>query len=117
MFDEDQEYEDMIKMNELTAESILRNLSIRYAKNKIYTFIGDIVVSVNPYKSLPDLYTSAVMRQYANDKAESLLPPHVFSVAAAAFKDMIEKVSMLCFHFLVFLRLFSSSFSSSSSSF
>lgn len=90
VFDKDQDYEDMIKMNELTAESILRNLSVRYAKNKIYTFIGDIVVSVNPYKSLPDLYTSAIMNQYYH-KGKQPLPPHVFSVAAAAFENMVEK--------------------------
>lgn len=99
---EDGDYDDMIKMNEvdfscpvldfyllggqLTVQSILQNLAKRFARDQIYTNIGDIVISVNPYKPLAGLYTSAVMQKYALGDRKT---PHVFSVAADAFNDMV----------------------------
>jgi myosin heavy subunit len=74
-----EDVDDMITLQELHEGSLFHNLYMRYEKDKIYTYTGNILVSVNPYKSLP-LYTIDMVRQY---KAASFgeLPPHIFAIA------------------------------------
>jgi myosin heavy subunit len=55
--------------------------SRRYARNEIYTFVGPILISVNPYTPLP-LYSKAAVADYASGRATA---PHLFSVAHCAF--------------------------------
>jgi len=43
---------DMCNMQELTKESILGLLKDRFKKEVVYTYVGDIVVSVNPFKNV-----------------------------------------------------------------
>ncbi len=70
------EAEDMIRLDVLTERSIAKNLQLRFNAGKIYTFVGDIVCSVNPYRPMPELYTLQVMQQYLQQTRG--LPPHVF---------------------------------------
>ncbi|MDP2439020.1 MAG: hypothetical protein Q8P67_25015 [archaeon] len=58
-----QEVEDMIFLPELTLETLLTNLQLRYDKGKIYTYTGAILVSLNPYRSLP-IYTLDIAQRY-----------------------------------------------------
>ena len=44
--------DDMIRLGDLNEAGILRNLHLRYKKNKIYTFTGAILVAVNPYQRI-----------------------------------------------------------------
>ncbi len=43
---------DMVLLEELTIEAFMANLKLRYQKGKIYTYIGEVVISVNPYRPL-----------------------------------------------------------------
>ena len=52
----------------------------RYAKDKIYTFVANILIAVNPYKDIKDLYTSAAIKSYEG-KSLGTMPPHVFAIA------------------------------------
>jgi hypothetical protein len=54
-------YENMVKLNDLNEPTILHNLRNRYKKNEIYTYVGTILIAVNPFKLLP-LYTPQVRR-------------------------------------------------------
>ena len=36
--------------NEINEELILENIISRYSQNKIYTYIGEILLAINPYK-------------------------------------------------------------------
>lgn len=53
---------DLIHVASLTEEAILHNLRVRYHNDDIYTSIGDILISVNPFKQLR-LYTPSVLAQ------------------------------------------------------
>ena len=39
---------------------IAAQLKKRYLKGAIYTYVGDILISVNPFHELPDLYSEEV---------------------------------------------------------
>ena len=36
---------------------------VRFARDKIYTFVGSVLLAVNPYKAIPQLYGEATMRE------------------------------------------------------
>jgi myosin heavy subunit len=58
-----QGYENMVKLNELNEPTILHNLRHRYKRNDIYTYVGTILIAVNPFKLLP-LYTPQIQDLY-----------------------------------------------------
>merc|ERR1740115_347452 len=56
--------DDMINLHELFDGAILNTLRDRYAKDQIYTMIASIVIAVNPYKSMPQLYDKDMQNTY-----------------------------------------------------
>ena len=50
----------------------------RYDSNLIYTYIGGILVAVNPYKMF-DIYGLDTVAQYEN-QVLGTLPPHLFAI-------------------------------------
>ena len=81
---------------------MLHQLRERYRNDCIYTYIGEILLAINPCRLLP-IYSSATLHSYqsavkriqstpdghshsANPLTElQALPPHVFAVAATAY--------------------------------
>ena len=65
-------------------------LRLRYEKDEVYTWVGDILVAVNPFQPLP-LYTPEVVSQYmhAGQNQFETLPPHSYSIADGAFLDLL----------------------------
>jgi hypothetical protein len=76
---------------------LLDLLRRRYKGDEIYTFTGDILISINPYKLIPGLYniptiTAGVLDdseviEYARDHI-----PHVFTIAEKSYKMMMSQV-------------------------
>lgn len=66
----------------------MHQLRQRYAKDLIYTYIGTILVSINPYQLLP-IYTSEKVEAYQAKHTE--LEPHVFAIAAEAYKRLMDE--------------------------
>ena len=71
---------DLTLLDDLAAPLILRNLNKRFEKGEIYTNIGNILISINPYQRLP-LYTDEVVRKYSKRKMGAQVPPHVYDIA------------------------------------
>ena len=42
--------DDLALLEDLTEETILENLEVRYSNDKFYTYIGEILLAINPYK-------------------------------------------------------------------
>jgi len=57
---------DMADLRHLHEAAILYNLKERHYQSKPYTRVGDIVVAMNPFEWLPDLYTPECRNFYAN---------------------------------------------------
>lgn len=43
---------DFVLLEEVSTEAFMANLKLRYMKGKIYSYIGEVVVSVNPYRNM-----------------------------------------------------------------
>ena len=77
---------DFILMDEVSEDAFMTNLKLRYQASKIYTYIGETVVSVNPYHTV-DIYNDAVVEDYKGRELYER-PPHIFALADAAFQNM-----------------------------
>ncbi|KAL8092923.1 myosin-6-like [Apium graveolens] len=82
--------DDMTKLAYLHEPGVLSNLKSRYDINEIYTYTGNILIAVNPFRRLPHLYDSHMMAQYKG-AAFGELSPHPFAVADAAYRVMINE--------------------------
>ncbi|CAF3603065.1 unnamed protein product [Adineta steineri] len=80
---------DMIHLGDLTEGAICRNILLRYNKEKIYTYIGSILIAVNPYTQL-DLYNQQYLRLYRNRKFGEL-DPHTFAIGDNAYQNMLRE--------------------------
>uniref|UniRef100_A0A8C1PLS9 Myosin IG n=1 Tax=Cyprinus carpio TaxID=7962 RepID=A0A8C1PLS9_CYPCA len=85
---------DFVLLDEVTMEQFMDNLKLRFEKGRIYTFIGEVVVSVNPYKHL-DIYGKEVIEDYRGRELYEN-PPHLFAVADAAYKAMKRRAKDTC---------------------
>uniref|UniRef100_A0A8C8G4H1 Unconventional myosin-VI n=1 Tax=Oncorhynchus tshawytscha TaxID=74940 RepID=A0A8C8G4H1_ONCTS len=74
----------LMYLNEAT---LLNNIRVRYSKDKIYTFVANILIAVNPYVDLPKLYAPETIKQY-HGRSLGTLPPHVYAIADKAYRDM-----------------------------
>jgi myosin-1 len=79
----------MVLLPKVSVDAIKKNLKERYNKDSIYTYIGPVLISVNPFKRLP-LYEKSVIDSYVGRYPHEVAP-HVFSVAEAAFRSMLTE--------------------------
>ncbi|XP_024988349.1 myosin-12-like isoform X1 [Cynara cardunculus var. scolymus] len=82
--------DDMTKLAYLHEPGVLYNLSARFALNEIYTYTGNILIAVNPFRRLPHLYDVHMMEQYKGT-AFGELSPHLFAVADDCYRAMIHE--------------------------
>ncbi|XP_071551474.1 unconventional myosin IC isoform X2 [Panulirus ornatus] len=78
----------------LSERAFIDNLKKRYHENIIYTYIGQVVISVNPYKDL-GLYTEDYLEKYRNVNFYEV-PPHVFAITENAYRSMTAEVTDHC---------------------
>lgn len=88
--------DDLILLTHLHEPAILDVVALRYANDCIYTFTGPILLAVNPFQRLP-LYTKQTLEEYytrgllvSQGVQVPALPPHVYAVADAAYRCMMD---------------------------
>ncbi|XP_034078225.1 myosin VIb isoform X1 [Gymnodraco acuticeps] len=79
--------EDNCTLMYLNEATLLNNVSVRYNKDHIYTYVANILIAVNPYYDIPKLYGPDAIKSYKG-KSLGTLPPHVFAIADKAYRDM-----------------------------
>ncbi|KAF1389113.1 hypothetical protein PFLUV_G00070080 [Perca fluviatilis] len=81
--------QDFVLLDETTEAAFLSNLKKRFSKDLIYTYIGTLLVSVNPYKEL-DIYNMKQMDLYMGVNFFEL-PPHIYALADNAYHTMLTE--------------------------
>ncbi|XP_060592914.1 myosin-IIIb-like isoform X2 [Ruditapes philippinarum] len=79
--------EDLATLAKLDEKVLLDELKIRYYNNDIYTYVGDILIAVNPFRDL-GIYDDQTSNLY-NLAKKTELPPHIFAIADSAYQCMI----------------------------
>ncbi|KAJ0000657.1 hypothetical protein NQD34_012499 [Periophthalmus magnuspinnatus] len=86
--------DDMVLLSKISEDAITENLRKRYNDDYIFTYIGPVLISVNPFKQLPyftdrevELYQGAA--QYEN-------PPHIYALADNMFRNMMIDAENQC---------------------
>lgn len=69
-------------LESLSEEIITEQLHRRYESNRIYTYIGDILIAVNPFTNI-GLYTGQYQKRYVG-RSRCENSPHIFAIADAA---------------------------------
>uniref|UniRef100_A0A673LXU4 Unconventional myosin-Ih-like n=1 Tax=Sinocyclocheilus rhinocerous TaxID=307959 RepID=A0A673LXU4_9TELE len=84
--------QDFVLLDAYTSETaFMDNLRKRFNENLIYTYIGTLLVSVNPYKEL-GIYTKKQMDIYMGVNFFEL-PPHIFALADNVYRTMISETN------------------------
>ncbi|XP_075977986.1 unconventional myosin 61F isoform X2 [Anticarsia gemmatalis] len=87
--------QDFVLLEDFRSEAaFIDNLKKRFNENIIYTYIGNVLISVNPYKNLP-IYTEEKTKLYYK-KAFFEAPPHVFAIADNAYRSLVYEHREQC---------------------
>ena len=81
---------DNAQLPHLHEPSLLHNLVERYGADAIYTYVGPVLLAVNPYKRLPGLYDPERIEEYRG-RALGVLPPHVYAMADRARRLLVSE--------------------------
>jgi hypothetical protein len=100
-YDDSVVYEDLTEMPKIHLPSLLHNIEQRFLVEKIYTYVGNMLIAVNPYKNLTmpiptcrepcGLYEEETRAYYARlrgDTRQKGVRAHVFVVADSAYRDL-----------------------------
>ncbi|XP_062206677.1 myosin-17-like isoform X2 [Phragmites australis] len=82
--------DDMTRLSYLHEPGVLDNLAVRYAKNIIYSYTGNILIAINPFQRLPNLVDVRTMEKYKGADLGDL-DPHVFAIADVSYRQMINE--------------------------
>ncbi|KAM7415035.1 hypothetical protein PAMA_019725 [Pampus argenteus] len=85
---------DLCALPELTERALLESLRARYRQEKIYTYIGSILIVINPFQFLP-IYNPKYVKLYDNH-ALGKLEPHIYAVADVAYHAMLQRRKNQC---------------------
>ncbi|XP_049939192.1 unconventional myosin-IXa-like [Schistocerca serialis cubense] len=91
----DREYPDLCQLPDLNEQTLLDNLKARFNGGHIYTYVGSILIALNPFKFHP-IYNPKYVKLYQNRRLGPELPPHIFAVADAAYHCMLKERRNQC---------------------
>ncbi|MEQ2245024.1 Myosin-IIIa, partial [Ilyodon furcidens] len=82
------EVDDLATLEVLDENTVTEQLQSRYARDQIYTYVGDILIAVNPFHKM-EIYTPQHTKMYIGAK-RTANPPHIFAVADMAYQSMVS---------------------------
>lgn len=90
----DKEYSDLCNLPDLNERTLLENIKSRFNNANIYTYVGSILIAINPFKFFP-IYNPKYVKMYQNKRLGEL-PPHIFAIADTAFYTMLRRRKNQC---------------------
>ncbi|NWU40116.1 MYO3A protein, partial [Hylia prasina] len=89
-----EEVDDLATLEVLDENTVTEQLQKGYSKDQIYTYVGDILIAVNPFRNI-DIYSSQHSKLYIGAK-RTANPPHIFAVADIGYQSMVTYNSDQC---------------------
>ncbi|XP_043083433.1 unconventional myosin-IXAb isoform X3 [Puntigrus tetrazona] len=86
--------DDLCALPDLNERTLLENLRGRFRQEKIYTYVGGILIVINPFKFLP-IYNPKYVKMYDKQRLGKL-EPHIYAVADAAYHAMLQRRRNQC---------------------
>jgi myosin-6 len=88
--------DDLVLMSEVNEKSIVAVLKKRFIElSNIYTYIGAVLVSVNPYERIPGTTGPEVMAYYRGRFQHENLP-HIYATAEDTYRNMRNEKQSQC---------------------
>ncbi|KAJ8669058.1 hypothetical protein QAD02_000317 [Eretmocerus hayati] len=91
----DKEYPDLCQLPDLNEQTLLDNLRARFLAGNIYTYVGSILIALNPFKFYP-IYNPKYVKLYQNRRLGPDIPPHIFAIADVAYHCMLKEKRNQC---------------------
>jgi len=105
--------DDMILLPNVKDDGITENIRKRFDDSQIYTWIGEVLISVNPYRFIPGMYDPEVLQKHAMKHRYMLtnlnhvflntlhmnryeMAPHVYMLAEMAYRQMLKEDESQC---------------------
>ncbi|EGC34012.1 myosin IE [Dictyostelium purpureum] len=85
---------DFVLLNQITENAFIENLITRHKTDNIYTYIGDVVISSNPFKKM-NIYNESDIKNY-NGRYKYEMPPHIYALANDAYRSMRQNQEKQC---------------------
>ncbi|XP_078283334.1 unconventional myosin-Ie isoform X2 [Rhinoraja longicauda] len=79
--------DDMVLLSKITEDGIVDNLKKRYMDDYIFTYIGPVLISINPFKQMPYFGEKEIEMYQGAAPYEN--PPHIYALADTMFRNMI----------------------------
>lgn len=79
-------HSDVTMMTHIDEANILHNMEVRYGRDLVYTYVGSVLLAVNPYKRLGG---EERMSEYW-EKPPHTRPPHPYAIAEAAYRNFVR---------------------------
>ncbi|XP_050306702.1 neither inactivation nor afterpotential protein C [Anthonomus grandis grandis] len=80
--------EDLADLDNIDEKTVLKLLEERFKRKMFYTFIGDILLSINPNEKL-DIYGKEYHQKYLQ-KLRSDNAPHIYAIADTAYQNALH---------------------------
>ena len=84
---------DLVKLEEVNPPTILHALRCRFSNRQIYTALGNILIALNPFELLEEVYTPELLLKYQAKYSDAAAPdaglqPHVYDISARAMSRL-----------------------------
>jgi myosin-1 len=86
--------EDMVLLVKIQEAAIVENLKKRYLDDLIFTYIGPVLISVNPFKQMP-YFTDREVEIY-QCAASYENPPHIWALSDHMYRNMLIESENQC---------------------
>mmetsp|Transcript_26571 Transcript_26571/g.44608 ORF Transcript_26571/g.44608 Transcript_26571/m.44608 type:complete len:1023 (-) Transcript_26571:177-3245(-) len=78
---------DLVLLEQISEQEILKTLKVRHSSDRIYTYIGPVLLSVNPFKDIRGLYAPSKINEYRG-KYIYEAEPHVYALAEDTYRQL-----------------------------
>uniref|UniRef100_A0A8C1LRB6 Osteoclast-stimulating factor 1 n=1 Tax=Cyprinus carpio TaxID=7962 RepID=A0A8C1LRB6_CYPCA len=79
--------DDMVLLSKINEDAIVENLKKRYMDDFIFTYIGPVLISVNPFKQMPYFGEREIEMYQGSAQYEN--PPHIYALADNMYRNMM----------------------------